>query len=365
MYISCVLILGVGSVLIWVGFSVQASQFIQVLQFSYSGFIVIACGGVLIGIAFLGVLGAWKQRSLFLTLFILLGASIGVLLITFGGILIYIRSLSEKYLINEASCISNFKTANDASIQAATVFCKLYCPCYLNATSVDVQIPDIYLGSADNILECNPCESIQTYTTSVQNQLIVWIQGDLGYTVNATSCGVTTEQYQNAYFGKYVDYFMLIQWMEEKFMCSGLCTAQELFMFSDINQGVPNGPCFELVNQWAQTNFEDYGIISIALGSYQLFILLFAAVLCCCPPKRLQEVEPDTKITNANNDSIAKPKEILDIEMDPKITSAHYDSRIKPRSGSTSNRTIGITSEYKSAVFNITNKFNVGRQIKK
>ena len=340
MYISCVLVLGVGSVLVWVGFSVQASQFIQVLQFSYSGFIVIACGGVLIGIAFIGILGAWKERTLFLTLFILFGVSIGVLLITFGGILLYIRSLSDRYLKDEASCISNFKTANDASIQAATVFCKLYCPCSLNSTSVDVHVPDIYRGSADNILECSPCESIQTYSKTEQDRLILWIKDNLGYSVNATNCAVTASQYQDAYFGKYTDYLMLVQWMEERFMCSGLCTAEKLFMFSDVNQGVPSGSCYALVNQWAQTNFENYGIISIALGSFQLFILFFAAALCCCSPKRLQKVDQDHKITNANADTTTKP------------ISASL---------STGNKGMENISESKSAVVNVNNKFSVGR----
>lgn len=312
MYINCILVLGVGSVLVWVGFLIQSSEFVQVLQFSYSGFIVIACGGVLIGIAFLGIIGAWKERKFFLTLFIILGVVIGVLLITFGGVLIYIKTLSEDYLKDKTSCISKFEKADTASKIATEVFCTLYCPCSLDTTIVDVVVDGLYKGSSDNVLVCNPCESIQTYTADVQDQLIAWIKNELGYTVTVTNCGVTTDEYENAYFEGYTTYLLLIQWMEEKFMCSGLCTAQELFMFSDVNQGIPVGSCFQLVSDWVQKNFLNYGVISIILGIFQLSILFFAAILCCCPRRRLEMADTSGQITKVQPEISTKSKRIMD-----------------------------------------------------
>ena len=57
MYINCVIILGIGSVLVWVGFLIQSSEFVYILEFSYAGFIVISCGGFLIFISFFGLVG--------------------------------------------------------------------------------------------------------------------------------------------------------------------------------------------------------------------------------------------------------------------------------------------------------------------
>ena len=312
-YCSCLLILGIGCVLVWVGFLVQSSEFIQVLQFSYSGFIVIACGGTLIFISFFGIVGAWKQNKFFLSSFIIFSVIIGVLLITFGGVLLYVRSLSHQYLQNEDKCRLHFPSVDNTTIQASTVFCQLYCPCSLDRSILNVTISDFYKGSADNMLECNPCESIQTYNTSTQDELISWIYTDLSYTVNVTSCGVTATQYQNGFFSaKYQSYIPLLTWIENQFSCSGLCTPQKIFMFSDVNQGLPSGACYQQVNDWAQENFQNYGIISIILGVFQIIIILFSSTLCCCPKKRLEtfalttEAKSDEKTSVKFNDKIVE-----------------------------------------------------------
>lgn len=287
-YSSCVIVLGIGSVLVWVGFLVQSSAFIQVLDYSYAGFIVIACGGILIFIAFIGIIGAWKQRKFFLTLFIVSSIIIGALLIIFGGVLIYVRNVSEDYLKDQTSCIKHFPDADMISNQAAEVFCQLPCPCSLEQEKADeLELENFYKGSAINMLNCNPCESIQIYDASVQMELEDWILNRLGYTVNETDCAVTTSQFENRYFNESSNYITLVTWIEEKFECSGLCTYNKLLFFSDVNSAYPNEACYGKVKGWAQKNFLNYGIVSIALGVYQLIILYFTFALCCCPKRKL------------------------------------------------------------------------------
>lgn len=288
-YTACVIVLGIGSVLVWVGFLVQSSAFVQVLEYSYSGFIVIACGGILIFIAFIGIIGAWKQRKFFLTLFIVSSLIIGALLITFGGVLVYVRQISEEYLKDKTSCIEHFPKADYTSILASEVFCKLYCPCSLEIEVANsLGFTDFYKGSAISTIECNPCESIQTYTIEVQDELAAWVNTTLGYEINATDCGVTTTQYSNKYYTSvYEKYIPLLTWVEKKFECSGLCTQQKILFFSDINQVLPTEACYTSVNEWAQRNFLNYGIVSIALGIYEIFIIYFAFALCLCPKRKL------------------------------------------------------------------------------
>jgi hypothetical protein len=304
-YISCVVILGIGSVLIWVGYLVQASPFVQILDFTYAGYVVICCGAFLIFLSFVGFIGSWKQKKLLLGGFVIFNIVVGVLLICFGGVLIYLRSVSDDYLKDEATCIDNFPKANNVSMHGSEAFCMIYCPCSLDAEKLDVNITGFYRGSAKNLLNCDPCETIETYTAEEQNELIDWIYSNLGYTVNSTDCNILSEDYKKKYFTKkQIKYIPLITWIEKKFECSGLCTSQELLMFSDVNLGKPNGACYDDLKEWADKNFVNYGVISIVLGSFQLFVLAFASSLCCCPKTVVLDPVPELKNNETEGNKI-------------------------------------------------------------
>ena len=91
---------------------------------------------------------------------------------TFGGVLIYIRNISADYLKTKDNCIQHFQKADEASILASEIFCQLYCPCALDAaTAAQAKVNNFYKGSCNNVLTCNPCESIRTYNVSVQTEL--------------------------------------------------------------------------------------------------------------------------------------------------------------------------------------------------
>lgn len=292
LYFSCALILGIGSVLIWVGYLIQASAFVSILKYTYTGYIVVACGGYLIFLSFFGLVGAWKQHRCLLGIYIVFSIVVGILLICFGGTLISLRSVSEEYLNDEKSCIDHFFNANDASVHAAEVFCTLYCPCSLNTAKLDIQLDNFYRGSAKSVLQCEPCELADTYSAEEQQQLIIWVNETLKVDLNGTNCTLTSATYKDRYFTSVQEkYFALITWIEEKFDCSGLCTHQNLLMFSDVNNGKPDTACYSSLNEWAKQNFLNYGIISIVLGFFQLTVIILASSLCCCT-KRTVNLEP-------------------------------------------------------------------------
>ena len=167
--------------------------------------------------------------------------------------MIYLRSLSEEYLGDYQKCINKFPNADSTSVYGAEAFCTLYCPCNLNTTEVNIKIPNYYQGSAASMLQCNPCETIQTYKKPTQAVLINWINSTLGYNVTANSCAVTTDEYVNAYFtSTQQKYIPLMTWAERLFGCSGLCNAQKTMLFSDINSEVPDGACYKPLNSWTQ-----------------------------------------------------------------------------------------------------------------
>lgn len=288
-YLSCFMLLGIGSVLVWIGFLIQSSEFVQLLEYSYAGFIVIACGGILIFIAFIGIVGAWKLRRFFLTLFIIASIIIGILLITFGGVLIYLRDKSSDYLESSDSCRKHFENADDTSIMSSEILCKLYCPCELDdSVAQKLPIENFYKGSATNVKECNPCESIQTYEPTVQAELIAWIDQVLGIKVNVSDCAITADEFKLAYYGtKYKKYLSLIEWMESKFECSGICTQQKIQFLNNVADAIPDKSCYSDLRKWAKKMFLNYGIISLVLGFYQLSIIYFEFALCLCPKKRM------------------------------------------------------------------------------
>ena len=313
--------------LIWVGYLVQASPFIQVLDFTYAGYVVICCGAFLIFLSFVGLIGAWKQRKLLLGLFIVFNIVVGVLLICFGGVLIYLRTISDEYLENESTCLEKFPKANNVSAHAAEVYCTIYCPCSLDTEKVNFNLSSNSRGSAKNIMNCDPCETMETHTVEEQNDLIDWVNYTLGYTVNSTDCNILSEDYKKRYFtSKQLNYIPLITWIEEKFECSGLCTNQSLLMFSDVNNGEPNGACYDDLKAWANKNFINYGVISIVLGSFQLFVLSFASSLCCCPKAHI--LEPDKKIDET------EPQAKAELKLKSRIDVTHDDSEVKTSQGS-------------------------------
>lgn len=259
-----------GCIVIWIGFLVSSSTLIQSLGYSYAGFLVITCGLVQFGLGFLGFVGMYKEKKLLVLAFICLSFLAGSLLLIGGSLVLYVREISGKILMSEDTCLEHFHKINNLSIYAGEVMCSLYCPCNIKKTLKGVSL-EIAEGSAINSLECNPCENIQIYTSNKQEKIINWINTTLGYTVNSTSCAITPDEYKSSFFPREdIKYIDMIIWMEEKFSCSGMCTKQDLLLFTDVNKKIPEEACYHQVKYWAHENMQGYGAAFLIFGIFQL-----------------------------------------------------------------------------------------------
>lgn len=297
-YSSNISLLGIGSILIWIGFLIQSSDYVQLLEYTYIGYIILFCGSSLIIISFIGIVGAWKTNYFLICLYTLSVILIGALLIIFGAIILQLRNKSSEYFSSKSNCIKHFKDADQVSVLSSKVLCKLYCPCNLDEdTASQLGLQNFYKGAALNIKSCNPCEKIQTYEPDVQQELIVWMRNVLGANVTVTECAVTSQEFKEKYFeGKYFQYFSLLAWVEDKFGCSGLCTAQNVQVLNDVRNDVSGNACFRYVENWSQEKFLAYAIASIIIGVYQFCTLFFSLSLCYCP-KRKFDMPPENLTT--------------------------------------------------------------------
>jgi hypothetical protein len=255
--------------------------------------VIIACGGGLIIISFFGCLGSWKEKKTLLFFFIFVGIIVSIVIIAFGAVLLYARKLSDDYLGSSTKCSSQFGSTDDAATKAVGALCLLYCPCKATDPYVIAYTStssDYYKNSttgATSILTCNPCQQMSSLNTTAQNYLISWVQSNLGITVTATNCNIDSKTFQDKYFTSSMNtYIPLLTWIENSFQCSGLCNPQNLYMFSNINNGKPKNGCITELNNWAQTNFLMYGIIAIVLGVYMILVMIMSMTICCCKKKR-------------------------------------------------------------------------------
>ena len=275
-YVGCAIVIGIGSVLIWGGYEYNGSPFNSLIGYTYIGYIIIAFGGSLVLFAFMGFLGTWKESKFLLFFFIFISIILGILLIAFGAGAIYARALANQYLGSQSDCIKKFSSADQSVTKAEGNLCTINCPCL--ATSPYAQskcVNPIYctLG-AKSILECNPCLSINiTGTTAIQvNEILIWVKSNLNLDVTAQSCSISTTQFKDNYFSSTKQYLSLLTWIENSFDCSGLCTQQQFYLFSDINRGQPKNGRLPQLHDWVENNFLIYGIVGIIVG---VFIVLF------------------------------------------------------------------------------------------
>jgi hypothetical protein len=85
------------------------------------------------------------------------------------------------------------------------------------------------------------------------------------------------------------DYFDLIEWIEEEFDCSGLCTEVDYYLFSDINRGNPDDDCMSALKDWASEMLLLFGIITVVFGTWLIVDMVVSYCLCCNTRKYVQK----------------------------------------------------------------------------
>ena len=91
--------------------------------------------------------------------------------------------------------------------------------------------------------------------------------------ISSKNCSISSSQFQDNYFSGETKYIPLLKWIETTFDCSGLCTKETFYLFSNINRGESVNSCLSEVHSWAKDHFLTYGIISIILGLYMVLYI--------------------------------------------------------------------------------------------
>lgn len=74
--------------------------------------------------------------------------------------------------------------------------------------------------------------------------------------------------------------------LETRFNCAGICEKQPIFYFSNINNGIPVGPCAsKLKENYMISKLKDYGIGLIIIGILLIIPWLLHFALYCLPGK--------------------------------------------------------------------------------
>ena len=191
--------IGIGSVMIWGGYELKVSFFMNLITISYIWYIIVGCGSALILASFLGFIGAWKDQKCLLAIYISVTLIISILLIVIGVGIIYARTLVDCYLSSESKRESQFGSAEQGYTKAGTIMCTMNCPCDATNPYVISQCQDLAFcnkGTA-NILNCNPCVNIAFVNQIAQYAIEQWVSQNLNLIVTTTNCCIPNDSFEN------------------------------------------------------------------------------------------------------------------------------------------------------------------------
>lgn len=291
--VACVLILALGAILIWGGYRVMTEEFVKSLDYEFVGIIMISCGSALLLVSIIGFIGSLKEKKLILAVFIIFAFIISLLLIAFGAALIYARTIADDYLSSESECIDNYEDAEDGCKFSEDILCRVYCPCKADNDYIDSLVEDsknkpgsepyfVYADQgAENVLDCDPCAQVDSIDDASLVNLTFWAKEYFDQDVTREQCEITSDDIKDHYFTSDMRKYMpLLKWVENSFDCSGLCTPRTIYLFSDVDNGEPDGSCRSELNDWAQEKFLAFGIVAVIFGIYILFVTFFSCCLC-------------------------------------------------------------------------------------
>jgi len=266
--LTSVIIVAAGALVIWTGYEISQMEPLKTEDLEFIGYIILAIGAGLAVVGILGFLGTCFKSRTILVIFATFALLMGIALAAFGIGLLYGRSKVGDILKTEKDCAESdeFKDANSAVEAADALMCKDECPCDMDPDLVARYIllgEDVTLGSADNVQDCDPCSSIEN--------------------LNETDCETSDEIIDKYFSNDEKDYFSLLEWCEDKFDCSGICYPGTYYLFSDVNNGIPEESCMDSLRDWLEEQLLLYGIITLVSGLILLFGVILAYCLTCSP----------------------------------------------------------------------------------
>lgn len=269
LFVACITTIAFSCTVIWSGFIISSSVLIQSLNYSSIGTITTICGFYLLAISTTGLYSLYKQDHRLYLVFAVNSILLGLILLIMGGYALYIRKLSGEVLMSESHCQKNFKNAENLTSKGGKIMCGLYCPCEFTSNLLKSG-ENLYEGSAKRVTECNPCENIQIYDEDTQNDIVEWVRDTLDFNVTAAACAVTGKEFMdNFYDSEDAKYAEFMAWMESQLGCSGMCTEQNKFLFSNVEDGTPNGACYKKLKVWASESFQAFGIMGVVFSAFQ------------------------------------------------------------------------------------------------
>lgn len=288
--ITGLLVVATGCVGIWLGVQFEDSSYADALDYEWLAFVIILIGAIVILCGITGIVGTcykvWMTFAVVTaTQFSIIAFVVGTILIIIGSVTLYVQVESDDWLDDEEDCKDNFDDAHDASVKASELLCQPYCPCDLSAKNLlEIGLIGAYIGSAEDVQDCKPCENIDQYNTDEYNEVRLFITRDLE--LDWDDClnnKISSEDVVDEYFDdeerKNLDF---LKWAEEKFNCAGMCVKNDFYMFSDIDDNnKPDEACREEINDWIEENFLAFGIICLFCGVLLLIIPLCTAGLWC------------------------------------------------------------------------------------
>ncbi|KAL4506902.1 hypothetical protein ABPG72_001323 [Tetrahymena utriculariae] len=219
---------------------------------SYRGALAlgIAFGIVLIIWALIGLLAACKKYNCLLGtynvgVFILLLISLAILVISIV-MTDYIQDYKNDTNCTQKSLLKDLKKLNYQSYQ---MLCQISCKC--NYTGQNPLLHNIFnYSSSSGVVRAQDCQEFSNIDISDLNS-----------------------------------YSDLLRSVEDTFSCSGFCSKNQYYVFSNVNNGFPNKDCKTEVIDFIDTNNTRIIIASAIITFFFLMSFILVICLCCKKPK--------------------------------------------------------------------------------
>ena len=204
-----------------------------------------------------------------------------ILVFVIGAALLYVQSQADGWLGSEKDCLDEFEESQEAVDKAVSLICETYCPCdYGDYDPIELEAAlggrKPVEGTAENVLECEPCEKYDEFTSGIKGDIEGFIEDQLD--IQFEGCDVTSDDVLDDYFSSDQKKFLpMLKWIEKQFNCSGFCSNPNIYLFSELGEGKPDGSCRGEVKDWIEEDFLAIGATLVACA-----ILLFIMPVCSC-----------------------------------------------------------------------------------